>query len=171
MQIDSDSKLPLGRANRGAVPRESAYYLNASKAEGACLPLQDFLAAGRPGIAANHTAMADYFHEDVGFVVASAPEPTHWPHDPRRVVRTTWHRINWQSLHDQIKASYELLENGAEDYQKMSQRARVRMKGYASLEAVWPRLVTALDSLHLDCDAKPENELQPEVNGVPVEVR
>jgi len=131
-----------------ALCQGSAFYLNASKAEGACLPLQDFLAAGRPGIAPQHTALADYFDSGVGFVVASQPEPTYWPHDPRHVIRTRWNRIDWQSLHDQLRASYAAAQPaGIEDYRAMAARARSRMDQYAGLEAVWPRLVTALDSI------------------------
>src|SRR5262249_3133162 len=39
------------------LARASTYYVNSAHAEGACLPLQDFLAAGRPGIAPVHTAL------------------------------------------------------------------------------------------------------------------
>jgi len=41
------------------LARASTYYLNSSRAEGACLPVLDFLASGRPAIAPSHTAIAD----------------------------------------------------------------------------------------------------------------
>src|SRR5207237_7148244 len=39
------------------LAQASTYYVNAARAEGSCLPLQHFLAAGRPGIAPGHTAL------------------------------------------------------------------------------------------------------------------
>jgi len=148
----------------------SAFYLNASKAEGACLPLQDFLAAGRPGLAPRHTAMADYFDAGVGFVVEAQPEPTFWPHDPRHAIRTTWYRIDWQSLHDQIRDSYRLLyQNDGEEYREMALRARARMEEYASLAAVWPRLVTALNALESAGGNGRSQKSVPAPAGAPVE--
>src|ERR1051326_1628564 len=79
------------------LARASTYYVNTARAEGACLPLQDFLAAGRPGMAPGHTALADYFRDDLGFVVASDLEPACWPHDPEQKLSTRWHRVVWQS--------------------------------------------------------------------------
>src|SRR5262249_50977074 len=90
------------------LARASTYYVNSAHAEGACLPLQDFLAAGRPGIAPVHTALAEYFQEDVGLVVRSSPEPAAIPHEPEGVQSTSWHRLDWQSLHNQFRASYQL---------------------------------------------------------------
>ena len=51
----------LSDAQMRELARASTFYVNASRAEGACLPLQDHLAAGRPGIAPACTAMSDYF--------------------------------------------------------------------------------------------------------------
>src|SRR5262249_16487285 len=88
------------------LARASTYYVTATRAEGACLPLRDFVAAGRPGVAPMHTALGDYFGPDMGFTIDSHPEPTCWPTDPSRRLTTTWHRIVWQSLFDQFRASY-----------------------------------------------------------------
>jgi glycosyltransferase involved in cell wall biosynthesis len=68
--------------------RATTFYVNTSKAEGACLPLQQALAAGRPAIAPDHTSMADYMDDQVGFIPRSHPEPTHWPHDPEKRAET-----------------------------------------------------------------------------------
>ena len=70
--------------------RVTTFYVNTSKAEGACLPLQQSLAAGRPSIAPGHTAMADFMDEQVGFVIRTHPEPTYWPHDPEMRTETSW---------------------------------------------------------------------------------
>lgn len=126
------------------LARASTYYLNASRAEGACLPLQDFLAAGRPGIAPAHTALADYFDDHVGFVVASHPEPCAWPDDETGRLNTSWHRIVWSSLREQITAAYEVATARPQAYRQLSSAARQRMTAWASTEAVWPRLNKAL---------------------------
>ncbi len=63
----------------GELMRVTTYYVNTSKAEGACLPLQQSLAAGRPSIAPNHTAMADFMTTVVGLhlgLSSSQPGPS-----------------------------------------------------------------------------------------------
>lgn len=126
------------------LARASTYYLNASRAEGACLPLQDFLAAGRPGIAPAHTALADYFDDRVGFVVASHAEPCAWPDDETGRLNTSWHRIVWSSLREQIAAAYETATARPQAYRHLASSARGRMAAWASADAVWPRLNEAL---------------------------
>jgi glycosyltransferase involved in cell wall biosynthesis len=125
------------------LARASTYYLNSARAEGACLPLQDFLAAGRPGVAPTHTALADYFDSGVGFPVESHPEPASWPHDRRQGCTTTWHRIVWQSLHDQLRASFDAAGQLAH-YRNLASAGRQRLAGFAAGEQVWPRLEAAL---------------------------
>lgn len=137
----------LSDAQLVELARGSTYYLNTSRAEGACLPLQEFLAAGRPAISPNHTAMADYFHDQLGFVVASHPEPAQWPHDPERRCVSTWHRLVWQSLYDQIQASYEMASENTQGYQALASHARNQMSNFASVERVWTLLSAALDSI------------------------
>jgi hypothetical protein len=129
------------------LTRASTYYVNPSRAEGACLPLQDHLAAGRPGISPLHTAMADYFQEDVGWTVVSHPEPTHWPHDPSRRCATTWHRLVWQSLHDHFRESFRVATREINHYRTLAGRSRERMIEFASADQVWPRLKAALDAV------------------------
>lgn len=123
----------------------STYYVNTSRAEGACLPLADHLAAGRPGIAPAHTALADYFDAWVGFVIQSHPEPCSWPDDPTGRLRTTWHRMVWSSLCEQLATSYDVAKTRPEVYQQLSAQARSRMRSWAGADAVWPRLRDALD--------------------------
>src|SRR5262249_23162745 len=145
----------LSDAQMVDLARGSTFYLNASHAEGACLPLQDFLAAGRPGIAPIHTALTDYFRDDVGLIVASHPEPTYWPHDPDQRCSTTWHRIVWEDLHDQLQASYALARQDQDHYQTLAANGLKRIRGYASAEQVWPRLEAALN-LVADGETRPE---------------
>jgi hypothetical protein len=138
----------LSEAQMVELARASTYYVNAARAEGACLPLQDFLAAGRPGVAPAHTAMAEYFDSNLGFVVDSHPEPASWPHAPDKRCTTSWHRIVWQSLHDQFRASYETACRQPARYQALADQGRQRMRDFASVERVWPRLEAALNLAH-----------------------
>jgi glycosyltransferase involved in cell wall biosynthesis len=135
----------LSDAQMLELARGSAYYVNASRAEGACLPLQDFLAAGRPAVAPSHTALADFFDDRCGFVVESHPEPTVWPQDPERGYATTWHRLVWTSLHDRIRESYDAAATPR--YETLAAAARARMAALAGSDVVWTQLCEALDSL------------------------
>ena len=123
----------------------STYYLNVSRAEGSCLPLQDYLAAGRPAVAPANTGMADSLGPDGAFLVESHPEPAAWPQDPEERLTTTWHRLNWQSLHDQLRDSYRTATADAARRRAMSEAARRRMRGLVSPERVEPLLRRALD--------------------------
>jgi glycosyltransferase involved in cell wall biosynthesis len=134
----------LSDAQMVELARASTYYINTARAEGACLPLQDFLAARRPGIAPAHTAMKDYFRDDLGLVVASDLEPASWPHDPEQRLSTRWHRLVWQSLFEQIRHSYELARQNSTRYRALGTRGRERMLDFAGAERVWPRLEAAL---------------------------
>ncbi len=129
------------------LARASTYYVNTSRAEGSCLPLQNFLAAGRPALAPPHTGMADSLDEQCGFILESHPEPAPWPQESGGGYRTTWHRLVWQSYHDQLRASYETAKHERARYQALAQWAREHMRGLAGAEAVWPRLATALNSV------------------------
>jgi glycosyltransferase involved in cell wall biosynthesis len=129
------------------LARGSTYYVNNSRAEGACLPLQDFLAAGRPAIAPAHSALADYFDGSLGYVVASHPEPMFWPHDPRRKYLTTWYPTDWKSLANQFRRSFRTARREPRCYESQAACARERIQSFASAEQVWPRLAGALDSL------------------------
>lgn len=124
--------------------RSTTYYVNTSHAEGACLPLQRALAAGRPGIAPAHTAMADYLDGAAGFVVASHPEPAAWPHDPEQRCETTWHRLVWSDLHDQLQRSARVAEDDPGGYLALSGEGRRRIAALASREAAATALRQAL---------------------------
>jgi glycosyltransferase involved in cell wall biosynthesis len=105
------------------IARSTDYYVNASSAEGQCLPLLEFMAEGVPAIAPCHTAMESYISEDNAFVVDSNLEPQAWPIDPRRAYRTTTQRISWYSLYRCFAESAEVLENDSARYGRMSAAA------------------------------------------------
>jgi glycosyltransferase involved in cell wall biosynthesis len=154
----------LSDAQMIELARASTYYVTATHAEGACLPLQDMLAAGRPAVAPCHTALEDYFDEKCGFVVDSHAEPASWPHDSSGALRTTWQRIVWQSLHDQLCASYQAARDDIGLYRELADASRQRMLDHASPEAVWPRLSEALEALAArTSDAKREFTSQDSV--------
>ena len=122
----------------------STYYVNASRAEGACIPLQEALAGGRPALAPSHTAMADYIDDRVGFVVQSDPEPTYWPHDPDQRAETSWGRISWSSLRESYLASAETARHDRDRYRDMSRESRRRMDETTSLRFATEALRQAL---------------------------
>jgi hypothetical protein len=101
----------------------STYYVNASRCEGGCLPLVEFMSAGTPAIAPDNTAMRDYVDAESTFIVKSAPVATNWPHDPRLGLRTSYYRIDWESLSQQFRNSYELVKKDAAAWHAMGQHA------------------------------------------------
>lgn len=125
--------------------RASTYYLTASRAEGNCLPVMNYLAAGRPCISPCHTAISDYFTNEMGFVVDSHAEPSIWPHDSRVRFKTTWGRIVWPSLIEQLRQSHRLAVGDRASYAARSAAGRRKMSQWASVESIWPRLRSALD--------------------------
>ncbi len=126
--------------------RVATFYVNASFAEGACLPLMRALAGGRPAIAPDHTAMADYIDDSLAFVPRSSPEPIHWPHDPEKRLMTTRFRPLWSDLRDAFLASAVVADDPAR-YAAMSRAGRARMARYASEEAAIEALREAVSHL------------------------
>lgn len=125
----------------------SHYTINSSYGEGQCLPLMEFMAAGRPVIAPLHTAMLDYLDEATGFPVRSSREWTHWPHDPRSLKRTYRHRLDWQDLVDALRDSHRLASERWQDYESMSVAARSRSRLHCSREALQAPVKTFLDTV------------------------
>lgn len=110
----------------------TTYYVNASHGEGLCLPLMEFMSVGVPAVAPDHTAMGDYVTGDSTFIVDSSPMPTTWPNDPDYRIRTRYHRIDWQSLVDQFRASYQVATSQPQRYQEMSAAAIAEQAAFSS---------------------------------------
>ncbi|MEN6405242.1 MAG: hypothetical protein ABFC77_02100 [Thermoguttaceae bacterium] len=125
----------------------TTYYLTTTRAEGNCLPLLNYLAAGRPGISPCHTAISDYFGRDVGFVVESHPEPAAFPHDSQLRKTTTWHRLVWTSLVEEIRRSYEIAKHDRSAYGRLARNAREKMLHWNSNAVVASRLQESLRSV------------------------
>ncbi|HTU18677.1 MAG TPA: hypothetical protein VMG10_11500 [Gemmataceae bacterium] len=135
--------------------RASAYYLTTTRAEGNCLPVMNYLAAGRPCVAPCHTALSDYFTREMGFIVEAHPEPAIWPHDNRLRFRTTWGRVVWPSLVEQLRNSYHVARHDRPAYDALGACGQRKMSQWASAESSWPRLRTALDLLDALTPRKP----------------
>lgn len=119
-----------------ALIAASSFYVNASSGEGLCLPLMEFLSSAKPVIAPDHTAMADYLNERVAFLLKFSPEPTCWPHDPTGMLFTHRHRLNWQSLMEAFRNSYQVARTNPAHYQGMSRDAYQHMQDFASIAQV-----------------------------------
>ncbi len=145
----------LSEADMLQLARVSTYYLTTTRAEGNCLPLMNYLAAGRPGVSPAHTAIADYFDSRVGFVVESHPEPAAWPQDSLLRWRSSWHRLVWPSLVEQIRRSYELAKHDRAAYQALAAAGREKMRQWAHPDAVWRRLQSAMQVLRPDGEPAP----------------
>jgi glycosyltransferase involved in cell wall biosynthesis len=114
----------------------TSYYVNASRCEGLCIPLMEFMSAGVPAIAPAHTAMQDYVSEDSTFVVRSSVEPTSWPHDPSERISALWHRIDWESLVDRFRESYRVAHAAPDRYGRMSAAAAATQAAFSSDDRV-----------------------------------
>ena len=128
----------------GALLRLTSYAVNASTNEGQCLPLMEFMSAGRPAVTPSHTAMLDYVTEQNSFVVRSTLRPYNWPHDPRAAV-TTYH--NCVSIQDLIRAyreSYRVAKQEPDRYAAMSRAATASLRDFCSTAVVTQRLAEAL---------------------------
>lgn len=120
--------------------RESTYVVNTAHGEGQCLPLMEYMSAGKPAVAPAHTAMEDYVNHNNAFVVKSSMEWIHWPHDPRLALRTFRYRINWESLYHAYQESYAVAKNDPGRYSRMSRCAVESLKMYCSKAVAEERL-------------------------------
>ena len=125
----------------------SQFIVNASRGEGQCLPLMEFMSSGVPAIAPRNTAMLDYIDESNAFVVASSPELAYWPHDPRQVYRTYWHRINWQTLYQAFIDSEQCFSQSPGAYRKMCSAAVESLQGFCSMAMASDRLREFVDAM------------------------
>lgn len=132
----------------------ASFYVNASRCEGLCLPLMEFMSCARPVIAPDHTAMGDYIDERVGFIVKSSREPTIWPEDVRILYRTLRHRPDWGSLKAAYENSYAMAKHRPEAYQAMAAAASERMREYCGFAPVQQRVKTFFDQ-------QPTREITP----------
>jgi glycosyltransferase involved in cell wall biosynthesis len=114
----------------------TTYIVNSSYGEGQCLPLMEFMSAGKPAIAPDHTGMADYVNTDNSFVVRSSAEWTHWPHDPRLLLRAFRYRIDWQTLRAAYLESFAVATGDRARYMALSEQATATLGRHCSREVI-----------------------------------
>ncbi|SDW07843.1 MULTISPECIES: glycosyltransferase [unclassified Pseudomonas] len=122
----------------------ATYYVNASRCEGVCLPLMEYMSCARPAIAPDHTAMRDYIDAEVAFVVKSSREPTPWPQDTRLLYRTLSYRPDWGSLKQAYQQSYAMARHQPNAYQAMASAASERMRRHCDFAPAEQRLAAFL---------------------------
>ncbi|MEZ5569499.1 MAG: glycosyltransferase [Halioglobus sp.] len=138
----------ISGADYDALISATSYIVNASRSEGQCLPLMEYMSCGVPAIAPDNTAMADYICSNSAFIVESTPEPHYWPHDPQQIFTTLWYRPSWESLHKAYRDSYELANASQERYRSMSMQAWKNQYEYCSSDVLSNRLAAFLNSIN-----------------------
>ncbi|WP_217433671.1 methyltransferase domain-containing protein [Caulobacter sp. S45] len=118
----------------------SSYAVNTSHGEGQCLPLMEFMAAGRPAITPRHTAMLDYVSQDNAFVVADHHRPASWPHDMRHVCRCLRHQIEFADLVRRYRQSFAVARDQPQQYAEMSKASVEALRAFCGDEVVAGRL-------------------------------
>ena len=120
------------------------WVVNTSHAEGLCLPLLEFMSAGRPALAPAHTAMADYINEANALIVRSEEEYCSWPNDPRNHLTTTRHRIEWPSVRDAMRDAYRIAKTDAARYAAMSESAMGTMRSFCADDVIAGKIASFL---------------------------
>lgn len=127
--------------------RATTFTVNSAHAEGQCLPLMEFMSAGKPAIAPDHTSMADYITAENSFVVEGHREPAAWPQDPRMVFRCTRYRIEWATLKAGYEQAWQVVTEDPEAYWAMSRQAQETLRDHCSRAVIEDRLASALARL------------------------
>ncbi|PXA83368.1 glycosyltransferase [Nostoc sp. 3335mG] len=133
----------------------TSFALNTSQGEGQCLPLMEFMSAGRPAVAPRHTSMLDYVDDTDSFVVSSHRRPGTWPHDERHAYRCLRHQIEFDSLVHQFQQSYTVAKTDPDLYARMSASAIEAQRNYCSEELVTARLAEVFAHLGVSSDVVP----------------
>jgi glycosyltransferase involved in cell wall biosynthesis len=152
----------LPQVEYDSLLRATTYAVNTSHGEGQCLPLMEYMSAGKPAVAPCHTAMRDYITPDNAFIIDSSTEPGTWPHDQRQAFRTLRQRIHYQSLVEAYRRSYHVARHEPNVYAAMGAAASASLRRYCAVEVVQPKLrrfildqlaahaSTTTDSTHVD---------------------
>ncbi|CAH0992275.1 hypothetical protein SIN8267_02394 [Sinobacterium norvegicum] len=111
----------------------TTYVVNSAYGEGQCLPLMEFMSAGKPAVAPDHSGMEDYINHENSFVIKSSNEWIHWPHDPRLLLRAFRRRIDWESLVASYHASYIEAVTDSKAYARRSEKATEDLRSHCSL--------------------------------------
>jgi hypothetical protein len=102
------------------------------------------MSCGRPAVAPDHTAMADYITPENAFVVPSRQRSAIWPHDDRGLQRSRNHQVSFAELVRAYRASYRAAQDPAH-YAQLSDAAIRSVKAFCSEDVVAARLTEAMD--------------------------
>ncbi len=136
----------LDSENYSELARSTTFTVNASTGEGQCLPLMEYMSAGKPAICPLHTGMEDYVNQGNAFIVESSLEPTFWPDDTRRLYRTYYHRVSWDSLVECYRASYETVNQHPDRYRRMCEAAHEDLHNHCSRSVATAKLRKFLET-------------------------
>jgi hypothetical protein len=145
----------LDEADERTLIAASNWWATASNADGLCLPLQDFLAAGRPAIAPSHSALGDLVDADNALLVASDEEAWRWPDEgwdedwswtqhPDDVGPTTRARVSWAGLVEAFAEAYRLSTAAPKTYARMAAASRSQMQSHCGPDAAAEALAAFL---------------------------
>jgi glycosyltransferase involved in cell wall biosynthesis len=139
----------------------TTYTINTSRGEGQCLPVMEYMSAGRPAISPTHTSMVDYITEENAFLLESSLEAFHWPHDPRQAYRSCRHRLDYMTIVDAYTESYRVAKEDPERYARMSRQANLDLKRHCSQEVAEARLRAFIDAIPLPAANSPAEAGDP----------
>ena len=137
----------LDDADYAALVEATSYAVNTSHGEGQCLPLMEFMSAGRPALAPRHTAMIDYIGVDNAFVISSHHRPAFWPHDVRQALRCLRHQVDFADVVRRYRESFMVARDDPQRYAAMSRAAVAALDAFCSDEVVAARLRQVFDHL------------------------
>jgi glycosyltransferase involved in cell wall biosynthesis len=126
----------LSDAHYAQLVAATHWVLNASTCEGLCLPLLEFMCAGRPAVAPAHTAMADYIRPSNAMVVRSDDDYCGWPQDPRRHFTTLRKSVDWLSLRDSLREAYRVTKSDEGRYAAYCDAAIATMRQFCADDVV-----------------------------------
>ena len=145
----------LGDADYGALVEATSYAVNTSHGEGQCLPLMEFMSAGRPAVAPFHSAMMDYISTDNGLVISSHLRPAFWPHDVRQAIRCLRHQVDFADVVRCYRESFAVAREDPRRYAAMSAAAVAALKTFCSDDVVAAGLQQVLDHLGAEPETLP----------------
>ena len=145
----------LGDADYAALVEATSYAVNTSHGEGQCLPLMEFMSAGRPAVAPRHTAMIDYVSTDDAFVISDHQRPAFWPHDVRQAIRCLRHQVDFAAVVRCYRESFAVARDDPARYAAMSCAAVEALRGFCSDEVVAAGLQQVLNHLGARPDVLP----------------
>ena len=131
-----------------ALIEATTFAVNTAYGEGQCLPLMEYMSAGKPAVAAAHSAMLDYLSPENTFVVKHEARPTNWPHDERLAMRCYHSSVSFVDLVAQYRESYRVARNEPGRYQRMSEAAVESLRAFCSEAVATERFAEVVRHVH-----------------------